>query len=320
VQTGGAAARHLFRSACGLDSAVRGEGQILTQLRRTFDAARANGLDPMLTALVQRALHVARELRATTALGMVRRSVGSLAVEAAIALVADPRGVTALVVGAGEVGKLASRVLAARVGEIVIANRDLDRAREVARPLAAEVVPLTSLEDALGRSALVISAADTRGAVLTRALLERRLERGPLVVVDVAVPRSVPADARGLSGLVYRSVDDLVDAATPLDDATVRAAEARCELEAERFARDREARGVARTIEALHGRGDELRRRQLARALAKLGHLDERDRRVVASLSSALTRALLHAPTVALRDSPERADAARALFGIEETA
>ncbi|MDO8562906.1 MAG: glutamyl-tRNA reductase, partial [Candidatus Limnocylindria bacterium] len=85
-----------------------------------------------------------------------------------------------------------------------------------------------------------------------------------------------------------------------------------------RFVAARRARSAATTIEALHERAERLRRRQLDRALAKLGHLGERDRRVVDALSTGLTRALLHAPTVALREAPDRAVAVRELFGLGE--
>lgn len=316
-----AAALHLMRVACGLDSTIRGEGQVLTQLRRTYDRARADGgLHPLLAELCQAALHLARGLRSTTPLGEVRRSIGSLAVDAGVALLADPRSAVALVVGAGEVGKLASRALATRVRALVVANRDLERGREVARLSGARVVGLDGIDEDLAKAELVISAADTRGTVLTSARLARRLASRPLVLIDVAVPRSVREADRSLPGLVYRSVDDLAEGTGGASDDTVREAERRCALEAGRFARGRRARAAAGTIQALQGRAERTRQQQLRRALAKLGHLGERDRRIVESLSTALTRALIHEPTVALRRAPERADAVRDLFGLEESA
>jgi len=319
VELDGAAASHLMRVAAGLDSAIQGEGQILGQLRRAHDLARAaGGLDPLLGALVRAALHLGRELRAATPLGRVRRSMGSLAVEVGTALLPDPRSAAALVVGAGEVGRLATRALAGRVGSLVIANRDPERAREVARITAARVVGLAELDHELERADLVISAADTRGTVLTSERLARRLARGPLVLIDIAVPRSVAPEDRALPGLRYRSVDDLREESAGLSEDTLREAEARCAAEAARFVAARRARSAATTIEALHERAERLRRRQLDRALAKLGHLGERDRRIVDALSTGLTRALLHAPTVALREAPDRAVAVRELFGLGE--
>jgi glutamyl-tRNA reductase len=314
-----AAALHLMRVACGLDSAIVGEGQILTQLRRTYEEARSNGgVHPLLAELCQAALHLARGLRARTPLGNVRRSIGSLAVEAGVGLLNNPKGASALVVGAGEVGKLASRALAARVGRLVVANRDPVRAREVARLTGGEAIGLDAIEPELERADLVLSAADTRGTVLTSERIARRLESRPLVLVDVAVPRSVGEPDRARPGLIYRSVDDLTERTEALPDGLVQEIERRCAAEAARFARGRRAREAADTIEALHRRAEDVRRQQLDRALAKLGHLGQRDRRVVEALSKALTNALIHEPTVALRGTPESAAAARELFALEE--
>lgn len=309
------AARHLFRVAAGLDSAVVGEGQIAAQVRRTYDEARAQGIHPLLAALFQHALRVARDLRAGSPLGAVRRSVGSLAVDEALRHV-DPATATALVIGAGEMGKLAARALARRVGTLVVANRDPARGREVAEAVGATAIGLEELGAALATADVVISAADTRGSILTRALLWPRCAARPLVLVDIAVPRSVAADARDLEGLRYRDVDHLGTDAS-LDPGVVAAAERRCAAEADRFLTAWRERAAAATIRELHERATALRRVHLARALAKLGHLDERDRRIVEGLATSVTSALIHAPTVALRRVPEHETAARALFGLD---
>jgi glutamyl-tRNA reductase len=166
-------------------------------------------------------------------------------------------------------------------------------------------------------AAVVIAAADTRGTVLTRSRLRARLATGPLTVVDLAVPRSVGADARALPGLRYVDVDGLSDiAGAELDPAALVAIEARCEGAAAAVLRELDERRAGPTIRALRERADEIRRRQLDRALARLAHLSARDRRVVESLSEGLTHALLHEPTVRLREAPEREPAARDLFAL----
>ncbi len=309
------AARHLFRVTAGLDSVVVGEWQIAGQVRRLHAQARELGVEPVLERALRWALAVARELRAS--IGSHGRSVGSLAVDEALALVDRPAAATALVVGAGEIGKLSARALAERTGHLVIANRDLERARVVAQRIGARAVGLDELPQELDRADLVISAADTRGAVLTRELLERRCAVRPLVLVDIAVPRSVAEDARGLPGLTYRDVDALAADRASVPAELVELAERRCADEARAFIQDLHARSAADTIRALRARADGLRRRQLDRALQKLGHLPARDRRIVEGLASSLVGAIVHEPTVALRSSPERAEAARALFRLD---
>lgn len=316
LRTGRDGVLQLLRVACGLDSVIRGEAQILGQLRRAFDGARAD-LHPALALVARRAIETGRELRRTTPLGGVRRTLGSLAVDAALEDVPDPASATVLVIGAGEVGKLALRALGARVGTVVLANRDAERAATVAAEHGARAIGLDAIDDVIGRAAAIIAAADTRGIVLTVERLTTRLASGALTVVDLAVPRSVSADARALPGLRYLDVDDLaIGARGELDDATVAQIEGRCAAAAENIMRELRARAAAPAICALRDRAEAIRTAHLERALARLRHLPDRDRRVVESLSESLAHALIHEPTVRLRESPEREASARDLFRL----
>lgn len=315
VRTDADAVLHLFRIAAGLDSAIPGERQILGQLRRAYAGRRA-AFPQLLSAAIERALHHGRLLRAGTALGSVTRSIGSLAVDELLRHLEEPARAAVLVVGAGEVGKLASRALDRRVGRILVVSRSGQSAQEAATLAGGQAVTLEEIARALEAVDGIISAADTRGSVLTANLLGARVRRRPLVVVDIAMPRSVTADARSLDGLCYRSVDDLRSEVTVSAEVIAECEEA-CRLAAAKFIDESAARDAAPVIAALHARADSLRQRQLDRALAKLGHLGRRDREVVAGLAQALARGLLHEPTAALRAKPSRAAAARELFGLE---
>jgi glutamyl-tRNA reductase len=308
------AAAHLLRVSTGLDSAIAGERQILTQVRAAYEGA--TGLHPMLRRLFERALHVGREIRRRTHLGDVHRSIGSLAVDDALRPLRDPASATVLVIGAGEMGKLAVRALSRRVARVLVANRDRARADLAAATGNAVALGLEDVPAALTVADVVISAADTRGTLLTRELLSARLRQRPLVVVDIAVPRSVAPDARDLDGLRYRTVDDLAADNVIAPAADVALAAERCSLEAVAFMREWRERAAVDVIRDVRARADSLRVEQLERALRRLGHLDERDRRIVEALATGLTNAILHAPTVALREEPARSDSARQLFGI----
>ena len=311
----GEAAAHLFRVAAGLDSAIAGEPQILRQVRAAYDNA-AGDLHPMLARLFERALHVGRQIRRDTRLGEVRRSVGSLAVDDALDGLGDPAAATVLVIGAGEMGKLAVRALSRRVGRVLVANRDRGRAESAAALTGAVALGLDAVPAALARADAVISAADTRGALLTRQTLSARLRSRPLVIVDIAVPRSVAEDARELPGLRYRTVDDLADESGGVPASDIALAAERCSREAIAFMREWRERAAVEVIRDVREHADSLRQAQLDRALRRLGHLDERDRRIVEALSTGVANAILHAPTVALREEPSRSDSARELFGI----
>jgi len=316
VRTEVATVTHLFRVAAGLDSAIAGERQILGQLRRAY-ATRGAPLPSMLSAAVERALHHGRLLRAKTPLGSVARSIGSLAVDDLLRHVSDPHRATVLVVGAGEVGKLAVRALRRRVGRILVVSQSGGSAERAAADSGGEAVALADIGRGIDAADGLISAADTRGRVLNADLLTARVARRPLVVVDIAMPRSVAADARLLEGLLYRTVDDLGSEAT-VSPEVIGACEEACRIAAAKFIDESAARDAAPVIAALQARADGLRKRQLDRALRRLGHLNQRDREVVAGLAQALARALIHEPTAALRMKPSRAGAARDLFGIEQ--
>lgn len=304
------AVAHLFAVAAGLDSAVAGEPQILGQVRRSYLEARSP--HPMLARLFERALHVGRELRRTSGLSS-ERSVGSLAVDEVLRLVRDPRSATVLVLGAGEMGKLAVRSLERRVGHLIVANRDPRRATALATASGATAIPLSAVAGSLDGVDAVVSAADTRGAVLDTTSLARRARIRPLVVVDIAVPRSVGPQARALDGVVYRSVDDLPGASASAPQPAVHAALERCADEAARSLDER----VPETLDAireLRVGAERVRAEKLERALQRLGHLSARDRRIVEALSTTITNALLHSPTVALRHRRADPATARALF------
>lgn len=302
---------HLFAVAAGLDSAVAGEPQILSQVRRAHAAQR--GLHPLLVAAFERAIHVGRNVRAGSGLSSAR-SVGSLAVDLVVEQLSSPADATVLVIGAGEMGKLAVRALTRRVARVVVANRDVERATMLAEAHDALAIPLAEVPRSLAVADAVVSAADTRGALLTAPLIGERLRsERPLVIVDVAVPRSLDADARAIAGHRYRSVDDLPGASARVPEATLRIALERCVDEAERFANERVPESKE-AIRAMRETAERVRSEKLERALRRLGHLSDRDRRVVELLSTRLVNALLHEPTVALRERRAHPSAARSLF------
>lgn len=308
------AAAQLLRVAAGLDSAIAGEPQILRQVRSAYEAA--TDVHPMLSRLFERALHVGRDIRRRTRLGEVQRSIGSLAVDDALGTLADATSATVLVIGAGEMGKLAVRALSRRVGRVLIANRDRARAEAAAVTSGAVALGLEDVPEALGVADVVISAADTRGALLTRELLSTRVRERPLVIVDIAVPRSVAQDARDLDSLRYRTVDDLAADNARVPAADIALAAERCSREAVAFMSEWRERAAVDAIRDVRARAEILRQVQLERALRRLGHLGERDRRIVEALSTGVTNAILHAPMVALRAEPTRSESARELFGV----
>ncbi len=321
---------HLFALAAGLASPVLGDSQILGQVGDAYAAARSAGTaGPVLAALVQRAMHAAKRVHSETTLNR-RVSVGYTA--AAIALraagVPDP---AALVLGAGQMGQRAAWYLHKHdAGRILIANRNPERARDLAARVSGEVVPWDGYADAFARVDIVIAATAAPDAVVradaVAAAMRARPDR-PLVCVDLAVPRDIEPAVADLPNVRVSTVDDLatlVDADQAKREADIpRAAAILAEGKAD-FARWQAARAVTPIISAMRDEAERIRAAELRRFLQRDGQ-DAADAARLDALTKAIVNKLLHHPTVRLKEmsaSPQHshyAAVAGDLFGVSTT-
>jgi glutamyl-tRNA reductase len=195
--TGATAARHLFRVACGLDSAILGDAQILRQVKDTLSLAGESGsLGNWLHHTFDQALRAGRRARAETGIGRGAASIGS-ALAGMLAERFDGKSPHILIIGAGEAARnIGWHVAKRRLGRITFVNRTEERASELARHCGGEVLPWSSLRGALAYAEVVVSATSAPHPILKREMLEEiatlRLGRFP-VVVDAGVPRNVEA-------------------------------------------------------------------------------------------------------------------------------
>lgn len=325
---GAAAARHLCRVAAGLESQVLGEPQILGQVREAAEEARAAGaIGPVLDRLFTLAVVAGKRARTETAIGRGAGSIGQAAVQLARSILGDLAGKRALVVGAGEMGRLVTASLASyRPGWLGITNRTGERAREVARKVGAQPIPWECLDETLARVELAVVATAAQEPVLTRRRLERVVTaRGGrlLLLIDIAVPRNVEPAVAGLPGIELRDIDALEALCAEGRRARARAipqVEAIVEEQVEEFVEWERARAVAPVIQQLRERVEAIREEETARALRRLGHLSERDRQVVLALSHGLVNKLLHLPISRLRERGAQElyiHALADLFGLE---
>lgn len=324
------AARHLLRVASGLDSMVVGESEVLGQVRTAFAASVTAGAeDPVLSHLFLTAIRTGRRARSDTAIGHGALSVSSLAARAARRHLGELSRATALVIGAGEAGRLAAETLASMgVGRLLIANRTPSRAEDLAEVLGGAAVSWQGLDGALAEADVVIGAAGASQPVVTseaaRAAANRR--DGPAwLALDIALPRTFAPGIRNLPAVTYLDLDDLQAEAqrnTERRHGAIEAVEAIVEESAAEFAVWMQHRAAVPTIRDLTSRAERLRHRQVERALRSSG-LDvgerERLRGVADALSKALVKQLLHEPIRSLRAGGQReADAARRLFLLDE--
>jgi glutamyl-tRNA reductase len=323
-----AVVEHLFAVAAGLDSMVIGEAEILGQLRRAHEIARAGGpCGPVLDRLMRDALAAGRRARAGSAIGRSGASVSSAAVELAREALGSLAGRCVLLVGAGKSAEVTARVLRRHgVGDLRVVNRDPARAEALAGRDGA-VVAFDALDGQLADADLVLAATASPQPLIERGSVERAMARRggrPLVLVDLAVPRDVDPAVRAVPGVVLVDLDDVERRAAR--NRAVRAGDAgraRAILadEVERFERWRAGRTVAPAVAALHGRADDVVRELLARNAPHWESLSPADRERVACLARAVARRLLHEPTLHVKraahdGAADPAGAALALFGL----
>jgi glutamyl-tRNA reductase len=326
------AVSHLFRVACGLDSMLLGETQILGQVRGAYQAAQRHGQpDPLLARLFRQAVEVGRRAHRETRIYQSASSVSAAAVGMARQSLGDLEARTALVVGAGETSRLTARTLqASGMGELLVMNRTVEHAEALARAVGGEALPLQALQPALARADVVISSTGAPdyvvGAPIVRSAMAERPRR-PLYCIDVAVPRDVDPAVGDVPNVYLYNLDHL--AAVREDYADCRAGDVRqveriVDEETTRFFHWWDAREVVPTIAALRAQAESIREAELAKALARLGPLAERERETLEALTSAIVNKLLHQPTVQLKqragdhDGRRYAPALRALFQLPE--
>jgi glutamyl-tRNA reductase len=323
------AVQHLLSVACGLDSMVIGESQILGQVRQALrKAGEQDTLCRSLSDLGSLALRAGKRAHSETGIDRAGASMVSVGLTAAAQRRYDPGsgqaarpapdggaldGLSVLVVGAGSMSSLAvataSRMGAAR---LVVANRTSARAGRLAATVSATAVDLSRLADEIAAADLVVSCTGAPGHVITRdtvaaALASRAPSGRPLVLLDLALPRDVDPGAEQLPGVSVIGLETIGGAggvggpggAGEEDVASVRrivAEELAAHMSAGRAAK------VAPTVVALRAKAAEVVDAELARLTGRVSGLDARARREIAQSMRRIADKLLHAPTVRVKE------------------
>ena len=310
------AVRHLFRVATGLDSLVLGEPQILGQVKDAWATARAAGsLGNQLDRLFQHAFATAKRARTDTRIGANPVSVASTAVRLAQESFARLDDSTVLLIGAGETIELAAKHLRdGKVKRLLVANRTLAHAQELASRHGGVALPLAELDRHLAEADVVVSATASREPVVTRAqvaaALAQRRHR-PMLLLDLAVPRDIEAGVATLKDVFLYTVDDLeraIEENRRSRREAAQEAEAIIEMQTARFVETLHASTRQAPLKRLRAHGERTRAEALAKARQQLA-AGEHPEAVLELLAHTLTNKLLHAPTVALREAALTGDA-----------
>jgi glutamyl-tRNA reductase len=306
------AVTHAFRVASGLDSMVLGEPQILGQMKQAVRHAESAGaLGLVLNRLFQRTFAVAKDVRTRTDIGSASISMAAASVKLAERLFPSISEQRLLLIGAGEMIELTATHFAAKQPKsITIANRTMERGRQLAERFGANAIMLNEMPERLHQYDIIVTCTASSLPILGKGLLERVVKarrHAPVFIVDLAVPRDVEPEASALDDVFLYTVDDLsniVKGNLQIRQDAVVQAEQMIATQAESFLSWLEGRTVVPTITALHGHHDQLRAAELEKARRLLTNGTPPDQ-VIELLARGLTNKFLHAPTQALNQAGE---------------
>ncbi|WP_207928883.1 glutamyl-tRNA reductase [Actinomadura sp. 6K520] len=330
------AVQHVFAVACGLESMVVGEGQILGQIRQAFRLAKDEGtLGSDLHDVLQKSLRVGKRAHHETGIDKAGASLVSVGLDVAVRHLGPLDGVRALVVGAGSMSSLAAATLSrSGAGEVVVANRTHERAVRLAESLEvpSRAVELSLLDAAIAEADLVVSCTGATGLVLTAAQLAARgvgADGRKRFLLDLALPHDIERSAGDLPGVRLAGLDDLrteQEAAEAIGPEAVEAVRRIVRAEVEAFLGAARAAAVAPTVVALRSKAAEVVEAELNRLSGRLPEMDERARGEIGHTVRRVVDKLLHAPTVRVKElaaapgGDSYADALRELFDLDPKA
>ena len=300
-------ARHAFRVASGLDSMVLGEPQILGQVKLAAKvASEAGTLGGPLDRLFQETFKVAKEVRTQTAIGATSVSMAAAALNLAQQLFGDLRDTKLLLIGAGEMIELAATHFAAHSPKaIVVANRTIERGRELARRFNASAITLQQLPECIHEFDAIVTSTASMLPIIGKGMIESALKHRrhkPIFMVDLAVPRDIEHEVGELDDVFLYTLDTLgkiIQQNSEKREAAVAEADRIIDIRTGEFMAWLAARASVPVIQQLRGRADQYRQVELDRARRMLAK-GEDPARVIEQLAQGLTNKFLHHPLAAL--------------------
>lgn len=300
--------RHLMRVSCGLDSMVLGEPQILGQIKSAFALSKEfDAVGPALGRAFQDAFSIAKQVRTDTAIGQNPVSVAYAAVTLSERIFSNLASLNVLLIGAGKTIELVVTHLFDRgVRNIVVANRTLDNALEIAGKFGGQGVLLSDIPERLVAADIVVSSTNSQLPLLGKGTVESALKRRkhkPMLLVDLAVPRDIEAEVGEIADAYLYSIDDIAevieDGVKSREEAAAQAQEI-IELGVDEHLKQLRALNAVSTLKAFRASADAIREAELQRAL-KLIEAGEAPAEVLATLARGLTNKLIHSPTVQMK-------------------
>ncbi len=303
------AVRHLFTVASSLDSMVVGEPQILGQLKDAYrNAVQSKSTGTIINRLLHKAFSVAKRVRTETAVSSSAVSISYAAVELAKRIFGNMHENRAMLIGAGEMAELAAtHLLQAGIQHIYVANRTLERGKELAKQFNGTAIAFEDLVNHLTDVDIVITSTGSPEPIIRakdiKPILQKRKYK-PMFFIDIAVPRDIDPDVNGLENIYLYDIDDLKEVVEEnlagRRDEAVKAAHI-VDEEVDLFCYWLRHLDVQPTIVDIIQRAESLAAEELQRTLKRLGAVDDKTREALETMTIALTKKLNHAPIAFLK-------------------
>lgn len=323
--------RHLMGVAAGLDSVVLGEPQILGQVTDAYSAARRHGTaGKILSRLFQSAIQAGKRARTETSISHNPASIASVAVKLISQSFPDLASANIMVLGAGEMAELSVETLRKRgANQIMVVNRTLQRAQELAQRWNGQAAALEMLLDLLPDMDIVITSTGAPHTVIQASMVANIMEERPdkpLVFMDIAVPRDVDTAVGHIPGVCLFDMDTLseqLETALAQRKAEVPHVEDILAEELTYFMEYLATLDVVPLIIKLRQQADAIRQAELEKAIRRIPNLPPDTQEHIDALTKSIVNKILHNPTIRLREESngpnavDYADIARGLFGLD---
>ena len=316
------AIKHIFRVASSLDSMVVGESQILGQVKEAYQfAIEAGTVGRTLSHLMHRAISVAKRIRTETGVSQNPVSVSSVAVELARKIFGDMSSQTVLLVGAGEMAELAARKLIEEgTGRLIVTNRTASHAEQIAREFGGGTVSFDALYDVLPSTDIVLCSTRAPDYVIRSANTKRCLKSrrgGPVLFIDVSVPRNIDPQIADLENCFLFDIDDLesvVEANLREREREARAAEVIVDNEVQQFIDSLKSLDIGPSVVEVKQLLSQMALNEFKRNRKRLGTLNsEQETAIQEILIPALVNKLSHPVIVHLRQAARNGEPAEVL-------
>lgn len=311
-----AALTHLFRVACGLESMVLGEPQVLGQVKQAYQATVDNHAQgPILTGLMPRVFHAAKRVRTETQVARFPVSVSFVAVQLARRIFDTLENKTVMVVGAGDMAELTvTHLKEAGIRRLMITNRTYTNAVALAERAQGSAVRFEEIGAYLPEADIVISSTGAQEYIITPELVRMAVKqrRGdPMFFIDIAVPRDVDPEVNQLSNVYCFDIDDLQSVADANMQQRERAAGEAQQIigeEVARYERWRQALSVVPAVKALRRHFSEVGEAELADLLEHSGDVPPQQAEQLRKLARRIVNKLLHTPSTRLKEMGSEAN------------